>query len=51
MEKWTIFSTPRHPQMKQVTIPLLADFQKNIPILFEDIEPNKRQADNMRQLR
>lgn len=26
-----------HPQMRQVTIPLLHDFQKRIPVLFDDI--------------
>lgn len=36
-----------HPQMRQVTIPLLAEFQAKIPILFEDIEPNGRQATNI----
>jgi thymidylate synthase (FAD) len=37
-----------HPQMRQVTIPLLAEFQERIPILFEDIIPNSRQIDNLR---
>lgn len=36
-----------HPQMRQVTIPLLAEFQDKIPILFEDIEPNARQVTNI----
>lgn len=36
-----------HPQMRQVTIPLLAEFKEKIPILFEDIEPNARQATNI----
>lgn len=36
-----------HPQMRQVTIPLLADFKSRIPILFEDIEPEQRQVDNI----
>ena len=40
-----------HPQMRQVTIPLLAEFQAKIPILYEDIEPEARQADNMRKMR
>jgi thymidylate synthase (FAD) len=40
-----------HPQMKQVMIPLLAEFKAKIPILFEDIEPNARQIDNMRLTR
>jgi len=38
-----------HPQMRQVTIPLLAEFKEKVPILFEDIEPMARQADNMRK--
>ena len=36
-----------HPQMREVTIPLLAEFQAKIPILFEDIEPNARQVVNI----
>lgn len=37
-----------HPQMRQVTIPLLEQFQKTIPILYEDIKPEASQADNVR---
>lgn len=37
-----------HPQMRQVTIPLLAEFKEKIPLLFDDIQPMTRQADNMR---
>lgn len=33
-----------HPQMKQVMIPLLAEFKKQIPLLFDDIEPNMKQS-------
>jgi thymidylate synthase (FAD) len=40
-----------HPQMRQVTIPLLAEFKSRIPILFEDIEPEAKQADNLRKMR
>lgn len=40
-----------HPQMKQVTLPLLRQFKMTIPILFEDIEPDQRQAEAMRLLR
>lgn len=36
-----------HPQMRQVTIPLLAEFQSRVPLLFDDIAPNARQADNI----
>lgn len=44
-------SKETHPQMKQVTLPLLKEFQDKIPILFEDIVPEQRQADAMRLLR
>lgn len=37
-----------HPQMRQVAVPLLAQFKKRVPLLYDDIEPNARQADNLR---
>lgn len=37
-----------HPQMRQVMIPLLKEFQQKIPILFEDINPMARQVENLR---
>lgn len=40
-----------HPQMRQVTIPLLREFQERIPVLFDDIEPEAVQADNVRKAR
>jgi thymidylate synthase (FAD) len=40
-----------HPQMKEVTIPLLAEFQTKIPILFDDIEPNAKQSESMKRMR
>jgi thymidylate synthase (FAD) len=40
-----------HPQFREVTIPLLAEFKAKIPILFDDIEPLARQIDNMRKPR
>jgi thymidylate synthase (FAD) len=36
-----------HPQMRQMAIPLLKEFQDLIPILFEDIIPESRQVDNI----
>ena len=36
-----------HPQMREVTIPLLAEFQEKIPIFYEDIEPLAKQSDNL----
>lgn len=38
-----------HPQMRQVTIPLLEEFKKCIPILFEDIEPMEKQSIGMKK--
>lgn len=35
-----------HPQMREVTIPLLAQFKERVPVLFEDIEPEARQVEN-----
>jgi thymidylate synthase (FAD) len=40
-------SKEAHPQMRQVTIPLLAEFKKLVPVLYEDIEPESRQVDNI----
>lgn len=44
-------SKETHPQMKQVTLPLLQEFKATIPVIFEDIVPEQRQADMMRLLR
>lgn len=41
-------SKESHPQMREVTIPLLREFQERIPILYEDIIPESRQVENMR---
>jgi thymidylate synthase (FAD) len=40
-----------HPQMRQVTIPLLKEFQEKIPILFEDIIPEERQSEAIKKAR
>lgn len=40
-------SKEAHPQMRQVTIPLLAEFKNLVPVLYEDIEPESRQVDNI----
>lgn len=40
-----------HPQMREVTIPLLADFKSRIPLLFDDIEPMAKQSEGMRRAR
>lgn len=38
-----------HPQMKEVTCPLLAKFQEFIPILFDDIRVGSRQIENLKK--
>lgn len=38
-----------HPQMKEVTGPLLAKFQEFIPILFDDISLGSRQIENLKK--
>lgn len=40
-----------HPQMKEVTIPLLGEFQKYIPILYDDIIPNESQSKALAKVR
>lgn len=38
-----------HPQMKQVTVPLLAEFKEKIPLLYDDIVAEERQIINMQK--
>lgn len=40
-----------HPQMRQVTIPLLEEFKSKIPILFDDIYPEMKQSESMKRMR
>jgi thymidylate synthase (FAD) len=40
-----------HPDMREVMNPLLERFKKLVPILYEDIEPNARQIDNLKKAR
>lgn len=40
-----------HPQMRQVTITLLAEIKEKIPILFDDIEPLAKQSESMKRMR
>lgn len=44
-------SKETHPDFRAVTVPMLEVFKQNIPLLFDDIEPNVRQIDNMRRAR
>jgi thymidylate synthase (FAD) len=43
LREWRYFlrirtSQRAHPQMREITIPILKDFKKRIPVLFDDIE-------------
>ena len=40
-----------HPDFRQVTIPLLAEFQKRIPLFYDDIEPLGKQSESTRKMR
>lgn len=56
LRSWRHFFTMRttleaHPQMRQVTIPLLQEFKDAFPLLFDDITPNMKQSESMRRPR
>lgn len=40
-----------HPDMRRVTIPLLAQFKDRIPLLYDDIEPMMTQRGNLEKAR
>jgi thymidylate synthase (FAD) len=44
-------SKETHPDFRRVTIPLLAEFKNRIPLLYDDIEPEQRQIDNLKKAR
>ncbi len=44
-------SKETHPDFRRVTIPLLAEFKNRIPILYDDIDPEARQIDNLKKAR
>lgn len=44
-------SAQAHPQYRQVMDPLLAQFQKLIPVLYEDIVPGQQQKEAMKLVR
>jgi thymidylate synthase (FAD) len=37
-----------HPDFKDVTVPLLADFKARVPLLFDDILPEQKQSFNLK---
>ena len=44
-------SKEAHPQMRQVTIPLLEEVKSKIPLLFDDIVPMAKQSESMARAR
>jgi thymidylate synthase ThyX/5-methylcytosine-specific restriction endonuclease McrA len=44
-------SKETHPDFRRVTIPMLAEFKKKIPLLYDDVEPEARQIDNLKKAR
>jgi len=44
-------SKETHPDFKRITIPMLAEFQKVVPLLYDDIIPGERQVENLRKAR
>lgn len=44
-------SKETHPQFKQVSIPLLKEFQEKIPLLFDDIIPEQKQSEAQKRAR
>ena len=44
-------SKETHPQFREVTMPLLAEFQNTIPLLYADIVPLAKQSENLRKAR
>jgi thymidylate synthase (FAD) len=44
-------SRETHSDFRRVTVPLLAEFKKLIPVLYDDIQPEQRQIENMRMPR
>jgi len=44
-------SNEAHPDMKRIVLPLLAEFKKYIPILFEDIETEVKQSISLARAR
>jgi thymidylate synthase (FAD) len=56
LRNWRLFFLMRttletHPDFKRITVPLLYEFQKNIPLLYDDIIPNARQIFNLKKAR
>jgi len=48
---WLLARTTKetHPDFRRISEPMLAEFKKVVPILFDDIEAGARQIDNARK--
>jgi thymidylate synthase (FAD) len=44
-------SKETHPDMRRITIPMLSEIQKRIPLLYADIVPEERQIENLKKAR
>lgn len=44
-------SKETHPDFRRITIPMLAEFKRVVPLLYDDIEPDQRQIENLRKTR
>lgn len=42
-------SRETHPELRRITIPLLIEIQTKIPLLYDDIQPESRQIDNLKK--
>jgi len=56
LRNWRLFFMSRvtnetHPDMKRITIPMLTEFKKNIPILFDDIDVDIKQSISLAKAR
>jgi thymidylate synthase (FAD) len=56
LRSWRAFLLSRvsretQEDFRRITIPMLEEFKRVVPILFDDIEPNARQIDNLRKAR
>jgi len=44
-------SRETHPDFRRISIPMLEEFKRVVPLLYDDIEPNARQIDNLKKAR
>ena len=56
LRSWRLFFLMRttketHPDVRQITFPMLEEFKRVVPILYDDIVPGTRQVDNLRLAR